>query len=68
MQQFVPFDDDWAALENLHVDALIPYRVGLLGECAALVQRTTPTSVSIFSSSPTCAPIRCAVPADSSNT
>ena len=32
MQQFIPFEDDWDALEKLHPDALIPYRVGLIVE------------------------------------
>ncbi|GFZ92500.1 hypothetical protein [Dyella caseinilytica] len=30
MQQFIPFEDDWDALEQLRPDALIPYRVGLV--------------------------------------
>ena len=30
MQQFVPFEDDWDALEQMHPQALIPYRVGLV--------------------------------------
>jgi hypothetical protein len=30
MQQFVPFEDDWDALEKMHPEALIPYRVGLV--------------------------------------
>ena len=30
MQQFIPFEDDWDALEKMHLDALIPYRVGLV--------------------------------------
>ena len=28
MQQFIPFEDDWDALEMLLPEALIPYRVG----------------------------------------
>jgi hypothetical protein len=28
MQQFIPFEDDWDALEKLLPQALIPYRVG----------------------------------------
>jgi hypothetical protein len=28
MQQFIPFEDDWDALENLRPETLIPYRVG----------------------------------------
>ncbi|WP_158545064.1 hypothetical protein [Dyella monticola] len=30
MQQFIPFEDDWDALEKLHPEALIPYRVGFV--------------------------------------
>jgi hypothetical protein len=30
MQQFIPFEDDWDALEQMHLEALIPYRVGLV--------------------------------------
>ncbi|GLQ89110.1 hypothetical protein [Dyella flagellata] len=30
MQQFIPFEDDWDALEKMHPEALIPYRVGLV--------------------------------------
>jgi hypothetical protein len=30
MQQFIPFEDDWDALEKLCPEALIPYRVGLV--------------------------------------
>lgn len=34
MQQFIPFEDDWDALEQLSWDALIPYRVGFVSEHA----------------------------------
>lgn len=68
MQQFIPFEDDWDALENLRPEDLVPYRVGLLDLARPGVQRTEPRSPSIFNSSPTCAPIRRAVPADSSST
>ncbi|RUL70959.1 hypothetical protein [Dyella choica] len=30
MQQFIPFEDDWDALEKMHPETLIPYRVGLV--------------------------------------
>jgi len=68
MRQFIPFEDDWDVLENLRPEELIPYRVGMLGIPGALVQRTGPTSPSIFSTSPAVAPMRRAVPADSSST
>lgn len=34
MLQFIPFEDDWDALERLRPEDLIPYRVGLLPEPA----------------------------------
>ena len=73
MQQFIPFEDDWDALENLRPEDLIPYRVGLLDRNEAAgsgraAQSTLPMSPSTFNSSPICAPTRLAVPADSSST
>jgi len=68
MQQFIPFEDDWDALERLRPEDLIPYRVDLLDRSATVAQRTVPTSPSIFSSSVIFAPMRCAVPAESSST
>lgn len=69
MRQFIPFEDDWDALSSLRPEDLIPYRVGLLDKSNnPAAQRTVPISPSIFNSSPACAPIRCAVPADSSST
>lgn len=71
MQQFVPFEDDWDALENLHPAALIPFRLGVpcahdmavpAGHC------TLPMAPSTANSSPTAAPMRLAVPAGSSST
>ena len=32
MLQFIPFEDDWSALERLRPEELIPYRVGLLAQ------------------------------------
>ena len=68
MQQFIPFEDDWDALERLRPEDLIPYRVGLLDRSGTIVQRTVPTSPSIFNSSAVFAPMRRTVPAESSNT
>jgi hypothetical protein len=34
MLQFIPFEDDWDALERMSPEALVPYRVGLLPEPA----------------------------------
>ncbi len=68
MQQFIPFEDDWVALENLRPEDLIPYRVGMLDVPHAAAQRAVPISPSIFNTSPGFAPMRCAVPADSSST
>ncbi|MFA6228950.1 MAG: hypothetical protein WC617_02095 [Rhodanobacter sp.] len=35
MQQFIPFEDDWDALEKLRPEDFIPYRFGLLPQPAA---------------------------------
>ena len=32
MLQFIPFEDDWDALERMRPEDLIPYRVGVLTE------------------------------------
>jgi hypothetical protein len=68
MQQFIPFEDDWDALEHLRPEALIPYRVGLLRALDLVDRRTGLPPSSTVNSSPSCAPVRCAVPADSSST
>lgn len=47
MQQFIPFEDDWDALENLRPEDLIPYRVGLLDNSAALIRRSAPVASAI---------------------
>ena len=43
MQQFIPFEEDWDALENLRPEDLIPYRVGLRLSCDAMVGDSGPT-------------------------
>ena len=65
MQQFIPFEDDWDALENLRPEDLIPYRIEFLDD---VPHSASPTSPVIFSASPTCKPMRAAVPADNSRT
>ena len=69
MQQFIPFEDDWDALENLRPESLIPYHVGVpcrhdLGQAHC----TGPIVPSMVSSSPTITPIRPAVPPGNSST
>jgi hypothetical protein len=63
MQQFIPFEDEWDMLDAVCMEALIPYRVGLV-----VAQSTGPTLPSIASVSPSRTPIRFTVPADSSST
>ncbi|TAL90530.1 MAG: hypothetical protein EPN69_12330 [Rhodanobacter sp.] len=41
MLQFIPFEDDWDALERLRPEELIPYRVGLLPEPASPATAST---------------------------
>ncbi len=50
MQQFIPFEDDWDALENLRAEELIPYRVGLLDKSVALVRRNASAAPAISGS------------------
>lgn len=52
MQQFIPFEDDWVALEKLRPEDLVPYRIGLLDACAAVGQCCDPAQSSVFSSWP----------------
>ncbi len=68
MQQFIPFEDDWDALENLRPEDLIPYRIELLDNRGCSGHSTSPTSPAIVSWSPACTPMRAAVPADTSST
>lgn len=68
MQKFIPFEDDWDALENLRPEDLIPFNVGMLHDRRSADQRTVPTSASMFNTSPGCIPTRAAVPAGSSRT
>jgi len=71
MQQFVPFEDDWDALEQLHPASLIPFRVGVpcAHDLAATADHSTlPIAPSTTSSSPAAAPRWLTVPAGSSNT
>lgn len=63
MQQFIPFEDEWDMLDAVCMEALIPYRVGLV-----VAQSADPTSPLIASVSPSRTPIRLAVPAGSSST
>jgi hypothetical protein len=40
MLQFIPFEDDWDALERMRPEDLVPYRVGLLPEPAPVAPAT----------------------------
>ena len=42
MQQFIPFEDDWDALENLRPEDLIPYRSGLIPQPAGASGSSAP--------------------------
>ena len=71
MQQFIPFEDDWDALDRLDPSALIPFQIELAGvQASAVVAQctTAPRSASIASTSPTRAPMCLASPAASSST
>ena len=45
MLQFIPFEDDWDALERLRPEDLIPYRVGLLSEPVSPARPSTTLAV-----------------------
>jgi hypothetical protein len=70
MQQFIPFEDDWDALENLRPESLIPYHVGVpcRHDLAPPAYRTGPSVPSIVNSAQVITPMRLAMPASSSNT
>ncbi|GLQ91740.1 hypothetical protein [Dyella acidisoli] len=53
MQQFIPFEDDWDALEKMRPEALIPYRVGLVPAHEGGQLRPNPSS----NEAPGCAPV-----------
>lgn len=50
MLQFIPFEDDWDALERLRPEELIPYRVGLLPELTSSATPSTTLAVQSDSS------------------
>ena len=55
MQQFIPFEDDWDALEKLHPEALVPYRVGFVP-----MHEAAPPSADAAGKTPGCAPAQLA--------
>ncbi|MHB1272965.1 MAG: hypothetical protein ACYCZD_09400 [Rhodanobacter sp.] len=65
MRQFIPFEDDWDALEQFSLEALIPYRVGMLGKPDTMAQPTVPASPPIFGAAPLCTSTSRAVSAES---
>jgi len=67
MRQFIPFEDDWDALEQFSLEALIPYRVGMLGKPGTMAQPNVPASPSIFNAAPLRTPTSRAVSAESSS-
>lgn len=73
MQQFIPFEDDWDALDRLDPSALVPFHIELADaqqsrSATAADHCTVPRSASIASTSPTRASICLASPAASSST
>lgn len=58
MQQFMPFEDEWDALDKLPPEALVPYRVGVpcthgLADRQSVPQCTPEMSPMMVISSPT---------------
>jgi hypothetical protein len=47
MQKFIPFEDDWDALENLRPEDLIPFRVSLLSSTCTAARRPDPAMPSV---------------------
>lgn len=68
MLQFIPFEDDWDALEQLRPEDFIPYRVGMIDSAGDADHCTSPMCAFTSSVSPTWAPMVRAVPAGSSST
>ena len=60
MRQFIPFEDEWDVLDAICMEALTPYRVGLV-----VAHSAGPASPSICSVPPARTPIRVAVPTES---
>jgi hypothetical protein len=48
VQTFIPFEDDWDALENLRLEELVPFHVSLLSPAGVTVQRTDPSGSSVL--------------------
>jgi hypothetical protein len=68
MQQFIPFEDDWDALENLRPDMLVPYHVGVPCRHDLAANRCAPPAATAKASpSPTVAPIFASATARSPN-
>ena len=44
MLRFIPFEDDWDALERMRPEDLVPFRVGLLSEPVRTADTTAPVS------------------------
>ncbi len=69
MQQFIPFEDDWDALENLRPEALVPYHVGVpCRHDLAPADHCGPMLPSITGTSSAVTPIRLAALPGSRNT
>lgn len=67
MLQFIPFEDDWDALERLRPEDLIPYRVGLLPEPASAGPAQASGASSVLARLPAAASSRRLAQGDSSD-